>query len=97
MGAEAEDRGEEQAALEYYRESLSLLIDDRYDAYVVHPLAGMASRAVAAEQMDLAARLLGSVAFLHETLGTVIWSHERTRDERTEALARAALEEGRFN
>jgi predicted ATPase/class 3 adenylate cyclase len=96
MGAEAEDRGKGQAALEYYRESLSLLIDDHYDAYVVHPLAGMASRAVAAEQMDLAARLLGSVAFLHETLGTVVWSHERTRDERSEALARAALGEARF-
>ena len=96
MGAEAEDRGEGQAALEYYRESLSLLIDDRYDAYVVHPLAGMASRAAAAEQMDLAARLVGAVAFLHETLGTVVWSHERTRDERSEALARAALGEGRF-
>jgi hypothetical protein len=97
MGAEAEDRGDGQAALEYYRESLSLVIDDRYDSYVVHPLAGMASRAAAAEQMDLAARLLGSVAFLHETLGTVVWSHERTRDERSEALARAALGEERFN
>jgi hypothetical protein len=96
MGAEAEDRGEGQTALEHYRESLSLLIDNRYEAYTAHPLAGMASRAVAAEQMELAARLFGAVAFLHETHGTVVWSHERTRDERTEALARAALGEARF-
>jgi predicted ATPase/class 3 adenylate cyclase len=97
LGAEAEERGDGQTALEHYRDSLRLLIDNPYEAYVAHPLAGMASRAAAVEQIDLAARLLGTVAFLHETHGTMAQSHERKRDDRTETLARAALGEARFN
>ena len=97
MGAEAEERGDGQTALEHYRESLGLLIDNHYEAYVAHPLAGMASRAAAIGQMDLAARLLGTVALLHKTHGTIAQSHERKRDERTETLACAALGEACFN
>ena len=97
MGAEAEERGDGQTALEHYRDSLRLPIDNLYEAYVAHPLAGIASRAAAAGQIDLSARLLGTVAFLHETHGTMAQSLERKRDERTETLARAALGEARFN
>ena len=60
MGAEAEDRGEGQAALEYYRESLSVLIDDPMTLLVI--LGGMASEPW--RRTDGSVRtLLGIVAF----------------------------------
>ena len=72
-------------------------MDIRDEVYIAHPLAGMASMAVKAGQMELASRLLGVVQFLHEVRGTTAWIHERERDERTEALVRAALGEDRFD
>jgi predicted ATPase/class 3 adenylate cyclase len=96
MGAEAEARGDGRTATRWYRESLELLVADRFENYLAHPLAGMASRAAAAGQMALAARLLGTVAFLYETHGTAAWNHERERDHRVASLARAALGEARY-
>jgi non-specific serine/threonine protein kinase len=97
MGVEAEARGGMQTALDQYRESLSLLLDICDETYIAHPLAGMASLASASGKMDLAARLLGVVAHVHETRGTVAFSQERERDERTASVARSSLGEAGYN
>ena len=97
MGAEAESRGDVRTALDQYRESLTLMHKLGGDAYFAHPLAGIASIAAIDGAMELAARLLGAVAYVHQMRGTTAFSYERARDDRTAALATAALGHERFD
>ena len=64
--------------------------------YIAHPLASMASMLLTEGQVEVATRLLGTVAFAHETNRTFPWNTERERDKRIASLARAALGEARF-
>jgi tetratricopeptide (TPR) repeat protein len=91
MGVAAEACGDAGAALEHYRESLAILKDIADQFYIAHPLAGIASIASSAGQMDLAVRLLGVTADLHETRGTKAFNVKRPRDERTATRALMAL------
>jgi tetratricopeptide (TPR) repeat protein len=91
MGVATEARGDPDVALDRYCESLAILMDIDDQFYVAHPLAGIASIAASAGQMQLATRLLGATAELHETRGTKAFNVKRERDERTAARAHAAL------
>jgi non-specific serine/threonine protein kinase len=96
MGVEAESRGSHWTALDHYRESLSLLTSIHVEGYIAHPLAGIASLAAAHGQMELATRLLGAAAVIHEARGSHPQRHEHERDADTAVSAQAALGEERF-
>jgi predicted ATPase/DNA-binding XRE family transcriptional regulator len=96
LGIEAAWRGEPERALAHFRESLSMIMELGERVYIAHPLASMASLLVVGGQHEVAARLLGAVAFMHETNRTFPWNTERARDEQTASQARAALGEAQF-
>jgi predicted ATPase/transcriptional regulator with XRE-family HTH domain len=96
VGVEDELRGDLAAALSRYRESLALHLEIEETVYVAHPLAGIASILCFAGQPDLAARLLGVVARIHETHRTFAWIMEQERDERAVAMTRSAIAEERY-
>ncbi len=92
-GWEAERRGDLQAAVMGYRESLELNLTINEQVYIAHPLAGMASILSMTGHGELAARLLGVAAEIHETHGTFPWIAEQERDRQTAARLRALLGE----
>jgi predicted ATPase/DNA-binding XRE family transcriptional regulator len=96
LGIEAADRGDTQLALAHYRNSLALMVEADEKVYIAHPLASMASMLLTEGQVEVTTRLLGTVAFTHETNRTFPWNTERERDKRIASLARAALGEVRF-
>jgi hypothetical protein len=59
--------------------------------YIAHPLVSIARMLLAEEQGEVAVRLLGTVAFAHETNRTYPWNTERGRDQRSASLARSPL------
>ena len=85
VGAVAELRGDPHSALAGYRESLELNLTIDEDVYIAHPLAGVASFLSVTGQGEIAARLLGVVAHIHETQGTFAWITEQARDRTTAA------------
>jgi predicted ATPase/DNA-binding XRE family transcriptional regulator len=97
LGIEAAQCGETQRALALFRESLTSMMEADEKVYIAHPLASIASMLVAAGQSEVAARLLGAVAFVHATNRTFPWNTERARDEQTASLARTALGDMRFD
>ncbi|MDP9472167.1 MAG: tetratricopeptide repeat protein [Chloroflexota bacterium] len=96
LGDVARDQGDYTASVAFYRESLELM-GDRGDLRVVADvLAGTAVAAVAWEQPERAARLLGAEEALRERFGGVVVATDRPAHERTVAALRAALgEQGR--
>lgn len=96
LGVYAELRGDGPTALAHYRESLALNLTIDETVYVAHPLAGLASIACATGEVELAARLLGVVAQIHETHHTVAWLLEQERDRQTAATVREALGDERL-
>jgi len=96
LGIEAWQRGDTELARTHFRESLSLMLDLEEKVYVAHPLASMAHLFATAGQAEMATRLLGAVAEVHETNRTFPWNTERARDEQALSLVRAALGEARF-
>jgi predicted ATPase/transcriptional regulator with XRE-family HTH domain len=97
LGVEATQRGDIEEALAHFRKCLSMMLELDERVYIAHPLASMASVLASVGQVEVATRLLGAVAFMHETNRTFPWNTERTRDEQTASLARAALGEARFS
>jgi predicted ATPase/DNA-binding CsgD family transcriptional regulator len=96
VGSEAELRGDLRTALTGYRESLELNLTINEHVYIAHPLAGIASILSVTDQGELAARLLGVAAQIHETHGTFAWIAERERDRRTAPRLRELLGEAQY-
>ena len=87
----AHRRGDVLEATRAYAESARLCCEAGDSWYIATPLAGLAAIAVAHDQAELAARLLGLVAALREASGSIGWTWEQDRDEQAVTMARAAL------
>jgi predicted ATPase/DNA-binding CsgD family transcriptional regulator len=95
LGVLAHDAGDEARAVRCYVESTRLLADVGGAWYLASPLAGLAA-ILAQRDPAAAARLLGAAEALRERSGMTGWPTEIARDERTEALVRAALGDETF-
>ena len=91
LGDLARARGDLDAALARYRESLALAEESGDRLFVADALDGVASVAAARGQAERAARLHGAAATLRERLGAAVAPWERPAYERDVAAVRAAL------
>jgi DNA-binding CsgD family transcriptional regulator len=85
------------ASVAFYHEAISLMDDRRDDRVVLEAIEGTALAAVAWNQPEQAARMLGAAAALGERLGYVsVVATDRAAHERTLATLRQAVGEERF-
>ena len=96
LGVVAHGRGDLIEAARHYAESVRLLSESGDTLYIASPLAGLAAIASATGDPEGAARLFGAAGGLRETSGFTVLPTEQERDERTAAMARAALGEERY-
>ncbi len=96
LGDLARARGDLDAALGRYRESLALAGERGDPRLAAAALDGVAGVAAARGQAERAARLYGAAAALREHLGATVVPWEHPARERDLAAARAALEPAAF-
>ena len=96
LGDLARARGDLDAALGCYRESLALAGERGDPLWAADALDGVAGVAAARGQAERAARLFGAAAALREQLGAAVVPWEHPARERDLAAARAALEPAAF-
>jgi non-specific serine/threonine protein kinase len=96
LGVMSHDAGDEATAVEYYRESIALLVSAGGEWYLASPMSGIAA-VVATREPATAARLFGAARELRERGGTAGWETERARDETATALISAMIGEDGFD
>jgi non-specific serine/threonine protein kinase len=96
LAAVARSRGDATRATALYQASLSQAWDQRDLRLMVRPLDGLAILAAEGGQADLAARLFGAAARLHELLGTPLDPTLRPHHDRAVATARTRLGDDGF-
>jgi serine/threonine-protein kinase PknK len=96
LGDTERARGDLDAALGRYRESLATAEDSGHFLFVADALDGVAAVAAARGEAERAARLHGAAAALRERLGTAVASWEQPAHEQRLAAVRAALGEEAF-
>jgi non-specific serine/threonine protein kinase len=92
----AADRGDHDEAAAREREGLTAAVEAGAKEALLDGLAGTATIAVSAGQMEAAARLLGAVAAHRERLGYTFEAADRARSERAGQIARDALGSAAF-
>jgi non-specific serine/threonine protein kinase len=96
LAAVARGRGDVTRATALYQASLSQAWDQRDQRLMVRPLDGLAIAAAEGNQADLAARLFGAAARLHELLGTPLDPALRPYHDRAVEAARTRLGDDDF-
>jgi non-specific serine/threonine protein kinase len=97
LGHVARDRGDQDRAMDLYRESLELARDHGDKRFLAEALFGVASLAVDWRQPERAALLYGAVEAVREELGMPVHgASQRPAHERQVASARAALSADAF-
>ncbi len=89
LGYVSEAEGDTEAATRYHNEALAIA-RDRADARgIASAIEGLASAAVASDDVELAAMLLWHAALLRAGGATPLWDDDRLDVERTEHTVRA--------
>lgn len=97
LGDVARDQGDYRAALQRYRQSLAMPLAHADRRVTADILAGAAQIALAWDQPERGARLLGAADALRAQIGTTILrAVDRTAEDRANAAARATLGEEQF-
>jgi predicted ATPase/class 3 adenylate cyclase/Tfp pilus assembly protein PilF len=96
LGMVVHTQGDDGRATALYEESLTLCqeLGDKHS--LAQCLEGLAVVAVAQQQLEHAARLLGAAEALREAIGTPLSPRERVRYDRAVAAVRAGLGEAAF-
>jgi hypothetical protein len=96
LGTVAYAQGDAGRATALYEESLALRreLGDKHG--LAESLEGLAGMAVAQQQLERAARLLGAAAALREAIGAPLSPRERVRYDRDVSTVHAGLDEAAF-
>jgi hypothetical protein len=96
LGMVVHTQGDDSRATALYEESRTLCRDLGDKHGLAECLEGLAAVAVAQQQLEQAARLLGTAATLRETTGAPLSPRERVRYDRDTSAVRAGLGESTF-